>query len=251
MKYDKIIMLSCSMLILLFFIWVTTKPRNFCEKSKDFKVCDKDSVCVNVDQEFCEKFPDFSPECNKYPPNVGPICPSPCKNANLVAKSRLCYNAAACASRDLTGKWTGDYADCNNNKEFSICENKGCFSCKDPVKICPSSCYKKDPYTGKSAMDCYSEEGCAARLPDGTWDPSTVYDKCNPGNEDVEKSCNYDFGCDWAKCPQIPTDLCRDNKCDPNGTYYCNPMDGSCTCMPGWKGENCGIHVQSRLPLFP
>lgn len=57
--------------------------------------------------------------------------------------------------------------------------------------------------------------------------------------------------CLFSVCPsgrygRACTEVCL---CSNNGT--CNPIDGSCQCVPGWIGEDCSQGTRYRFyPLF-
>lgn len=235
-------------MILLIVMLAKTNLRSVCEKSDDFTVCDCDSVCVKPDKEFCSKFPEFSPYCDKYPPPLDIECPSICETM-VAPDARICYTAGALDSKDASGKYTGSYEDCNKSI-IQFCEKKKCksFNPKKPEYICPAQCYEKTPQ-GVYPSICFSQkdpDACSTILPDGTWPSDGPFDQCNTQN--IAELCKPEYGCvpyvdangitQQFSCPQVPPDMCIDTKCDPvNG--ICNSADGSCTCNPGWSGVNC------------
>ena len=229
-------------IILICYITIRCNLRSICKRSDDFIVCDKESVCVTPDEEFCKEFPTFAPYCDKYPPDVDADCPGLC-GTDVSADARICFTAGGCASREPNGgKWTGQYEKCNK-ESISFCEGKGCvgFNCRNPDKICPSNCERDDPVTGANAKLCFEEPGCEARLDDGTWDPTSLYNNCN--TKDVANLCKVEYGCEWAVCPERPNDLCVDTKCNlSNGT--CKKTDGSCVCNDGWSGTTCNTPIR-------
>jgi hypothetical protein len=218
--------------------YYSANARSVCSKSTNFNVCDKNTVCVKPNKKFCKKFPNFSPECNHYGPDIDISCPEFCEEY-VGEQAKICYTASACASRGADLKWTEAYEDCN--KHYSVlkaCESGGCpsFSCRDPPKICPAQCEKENEETGRTPSFCYGEEGCKARNPeDGIW--AAPFDNCNTSH--VATKCSQEMGCPWASCPQPPKDLCQPEHCnEPHGE--CNQLDGSCNCLDGFTGDNCG-----------
>ncbi|KAL8624629.1 hypothetical protein ACOMHN_045164 [Nucella lapillus] len=176
--------------------------------------------CADVNNSQCEELQgSYRCNCNKGFFTLAKEC-RPCDDLHY---GDQCSTPCTCAR--------GNTADCNNINGTCTCKPqwKG-VNCTEDVDECSPT----DPCATAKHEKCRNTDG------GHVCDCVQGFDRPNPGT-DCQACDDLHYG---DQC-STPCTCARGNTAD------CNNINGTCTCKPQWKGDNCTEDVDECSPIDP